>query len=296
VHPERRRRTHQLAQLADQNRWEEIYRRLALYEFGHEMRMGLQLAFLRTFCVPAMAHTLVQAGHIIDHPTKRLYDTGLIIYEIIANGLDSPDGRQMIRLMNRAHHYRHISDDQMTYTLSAFIVAPYQYLEWTGWRPLTDTDRQASAQFYARMGQLMNISHIPASYAEAAAFLHSYEIEYVTGSDDVRKLGRNLITALKHRLPGPAKPIATPLFTALMNDARIARALGYQPLPPPIQAKVRGLGHFYGLAQRQCAPTNTPVFSPGQKAGTIYPHGYNLDQLGPPQPAPSTPGCNDDPL
>lgn len=281
MHPDRHERTHQLDDLAKAGQWDEIYRRLALYEFGHEMRMGLQLAFLRTFCVPEMAHTLIQAGQIIDQPIKRLYDTGLIIYELIANGLDSDDGRQMIRLMNRAHHNPAITADQMTYTLCAFIVAPYEYIAWTGWRPLTDTDRHAATAFYQRMGQLMNISQIPDSYTEAAEFLHDYEAAHVATSADVRRLGRALIAALKGRLPGPAKPVATPLFTALMDNPRIARALGYQPLPRPAQAAVHQIGRLYGLVQRQISPSTTPVFQPRNKAGTIYPHGYTLNQLGP---------------
>ena len=281
MHPDRRKHTEAINRLATDGQWEEVYRRIMLEEFGHEARMGWQLAFLRPFCAPRMARILVASGNIVQQPLKRAYDTGLIIYEIVYNGLDSPAGRKMVSLMNRAHHGRSIVDEDMTYVLCAFIVAPYRYMSWTGWRRLTDIDRQASLEFYRRMGRLMNIKTMPGSYQEAEQILDDYEARYVVPNDDARLLGENLIKVLKGRLPGPAKPIATPLFTAFIDDARISRALGYTPLPRPAQAVVRGLGRLYGLVQAQLPYETKPVFTPGNKAGKAYPHGYTLDDLGP---------------
>lgn len=289
MHPDRHRRTQHLNELAEQGRWEEIYQRVALYEFGHETRMGFQLAFLRVLCTPHTARTLLDAGYIATDPAKRFYDTGLIVYEIIYNGLDSATGRRMIALMNRAHQRRDITDDQMTYVLCAFMVIPYRYIAWTGWRPLTDRDRHAAHAFYQRMGQLMNIGNIPASYTDAAHFLDSYEAHnVVTGNPDVHRLGTTFLQPLRRRLPKPAKPFAAVLFTTFINDRRIATALGYRPLPRWAQTIVRAFGRLYGQIQRRTAPPDKPVFTPGNKAGTVYPHGYTLDQLGPARARPST--------
>lgn len=281
MHPDRRRRTADLELLAQAGRWQEVYRRLALYEFGHEIRMGLQLAFLRPFCAPRMAKVLVEAGNLINEPLKRAYDTGLIIYELIANGTDSNTGHRMVSVMNRAHHGRGITDEDMTYVLCAFIVCPLRYVAWTGWRPLTDVDRDAALHFYRDMGRLMNIKTMPETYAEAERILDDYEAANIVPSPEAKLLGDNLIEVLKDRLPGPARPIARQLFSILIDQPQVSRALGYTPLPAPAQTAVRTLGRGYGLIQRQTRPSDRPVFVPGNKAGKAYPHGYTLDQLGP---------------
>jgi len=281
MHPDRRRRTRELASLAREERWEEAYRRLALYEFGHEIRMGLQLAFLRPFCTPRMARTLIDAGTLVADPLKRAYDTGLIIYECIANGLDSPAGRKMIGVMNRAHRGRGIEDEDMTYVLCAFIVCPLRYTEWTGWRPLSDVDKNASLNFYRQMGRLMNIKVLPETYSEAERILDDYEAANVVPSPEARTLGDSLMSVLRDRLPGPVRPFARPLFTVLIDQPDVSRALGYSPLPAPAQASMRALGRFYGRVNRELAPSTEPVFEPGNKAGKAYPHGYTLDDLGP---------------
>lgn len=281
MHPERRNRTDELAAMAEHEQWEDIYRNLALYDFGHELRMGLQLAFLRPFCVPRMAEILVNAGNLIDEPLKRAYDTGLIIYELIANGTDSTTGHRMISVMNRAHHGRGITDEDMTYVLCAFIVCPYRYVEWTGWRPLTWIDRSAALHFYRHMGRLMNITTMPESYDEAERILDEYETANVVPSAAAKLLGDNLIDVLRDRLPAPARPFARRLFSILIDQPAVSRALGYTPLPAPAQAAVRALGRAYGRIQARTRPSPRPVFTPGNKAGKAYPHGYTLDQLGP---------------
>lgn len=281
MHPDRRRRTADLAELADAGRWQEAYRQLALYDFGHEIRMGLQLAFLRPFCAPRMAAILVDAGNLINEPLKRAYDTGLIIYELIAAGTDSEPGRRMISVMNRAHHGRGIIQEDMTYVLCAFIVSPLRYVEWTGWRPLTDIDRNAALHFYRDMGRLMNIKIMPETYAEAERILDDYEAKNILPSAAAKLLGDNLIKVLRDRLPKPARPFARRLFSILIDQPQVSRALGFTPLPAPVQAIIRSFGKAYGLIQRQTRPSERPVFVPGNKAGKAYPNGYTLDQLGP---------------
>jgi len=282
VHRDRRRRTDELRQLASEENWEELYRRLMLWEFPHEARMGWQLAFLRPFAVPRMASTLVKAGHLVDNPLKRAYDTGLIIYEIVYGGVNSPRGRQMISVMNRAHHGRNILDEDMTYVLCAFIVAPMRYIDHAGWRPLSTAERRSSLEFYTAMGRIMNIRDIPVSYADAERVFDDYERANVRASGDAQVLGRNLLAVLKGRLPAVARPLAGPLFATQLNDARIAAALGIRTPTPALQTVANGVAHLHGLIQRQLSPATTPVFTPGMKAGRLYPTGYQLEQLGPP--------------
>lgn len=281
MHPDRRARTAQLDDLATQGEWERYYQQLMLWEFPREARMGWQLAFLRPFAVPRMAEILVEAGHLIHNPLKRAYDTGLIIYEIVHDGIDGPRGRKMISVMNRAHHGRDIEPEDMTYVLTAFIVAPIRYIERTGWRSITDNDRRASHEFYSRMGQLMNIKDIPDSYTASAQLFDQYEKQMVAPSPAGSVLGSNLIAVLKDRLPGPAEPIAELVFTTLLDDRAIAAALDLRPPPRILNGLATIACRSYGAIQSRRAPRVRPIFTPGTRAGKQYPEGYSLDDLGP---------------
>lgn len=282
MHAKRIVRTELLTDLAGQGEWEQYYQRLMLWEFPREARMGWQLAFLRTFAVPRMAQTLVDAGQLVHSPLKRAYDTGLIIYELVYGGTDSPRGRQMISVMNRAHHGNNIYDEDMTYVLCAFMVTPLRYIERTGWRPLTENDQHASWAFYARLGKLMNIATIPPDYAAAAAFYDRYERAMVSPSPAGYLLGANLIKVLKFRFPAPVRPVAAPLFVLLLADPAIASALGLTAPPRLLQRLTDRACAVFGAIQRQLPPRTNAIFTPGMATDKQqYPNGYRLSDLGP---------------
>jgi hypothetical protein len=281
MHPGRRLRTQHLKELGAAGDWEDLYRQTMLWEFGHEARMGWQLAFLRPFCTPGMAKTLVDAGHLVHSPLKRAYDTGLIIYEIVYHGLEHPRARQMVSIMNQAHHGRNLKEIDMTYVLSAFIVAPYRYIKWAGWRPLLDVEKQAAVRFYDRLGELMNIENRPASFEEAEAFLDAYEAKNVIPSPDAAILGSKLMEVFRGRLPKPLRSRAVPLFGVLLNDRRIDAALGYTPPSRPLQVAADVVAKLYAAVHAWLPPMTKPLFTPGNKAGHAYPTGYKPEDLGP---------------
>lgn len=281
VHPERRRRTRELDALAARCDWEELYRRVMLSEFPRAAQMGWQLAFLRPFAVPRMAQVLVDSGHLVHDPLKRTYDTGLIIYELVHGGCDSPRGRQMISVMNRAHRGHGILGADMTYVLCAFVVAPLRYIDRTGWRRLTAAERHSAVEFYAEMGRRMSIERIPASYAEAETIFDTYEAAQVAPSEAGRVLGANLIMVLAGRLPRAARLIAAPVFATQLGDARIARALGLAWPPRIVHLLAAAVAAARRLTQRHRPPSGVPIFTPGMRAGRAYPNGYDIGDLGP---------------
>lgn len=284
MHPERRRHTTQLLQLAAEGKWEQLYQRLMLWEFPYEARMGWQLAFLRPFAVPRMADILTSAGHLIHHPRKRAYDTGLIIYEIVHGGFDSPRAREMVSLINRAHHGRGINDEDMTYVLCAFIVTPIRHIGWVGWRQVTDDEKRSAVEFFGQLGRRMNITKIPATYTEAERLYDDFEKQNVAPSTAGEQLGANLVRVLKDMQPTFVRPLATPIFTILLNDRAVAQALGLRPLPQPLQRAAVAAMRLRATFKRETSPRTRPIFTPGKVVRGIYPHGYDLADLGPDQP------------
>ena len=139
MHRDRRAHLASRAALIETGDWEGLYRLTMLVEAPAPARFGFQLAFLRPFAVPRMADVLVAAGGMSANPMRRTYDTGLLIYELIAAGLDSPTGRAVVSAINRAHRHRSINEEDMTAVLCAFIVTPLRHLVRASWRTPTTT-------------------------------------------------------------------------------------------------------------------------------------------------------------
>ena len=280
MHAQRQRRTSALDALADAGDWQTLYQRLTLDEFPYEARMGWQLAFLRPFAVPRMARTLVDAHQLVAQPRKRAYDTGLIIYEIVYGGFESPRAREMVRLINRSHHGFRIEQTDLTYVLCSFIVCPIRHIDLLGWRPLAAAERESGVKFFGRLGELMNIETIPSTYAEAEAIFDDYETANVAPSPSARLLTQNLITVLKDMQPAIARPVAIPIFTLLLNDRRIAAALGLRPPRTTTLRIARRLLKLHGAIKRSRPPSSKVIFTPGKRVREMYPHGYQLADLG----------------
>lgn len=281
LHEERRRRTAELAAMDPEKDWHEIYRRLTLWELPAEARFGFQLAFYRPLAVPRMADVLHSTGHMQFDTTRRAYDTGLVMHEIIWGGAKSERGRQMVRLMNRLHDRPDIYDEDMTYLLGALMVVPIRFMDRYGWRTVTDAERHATWRFWDDLGERMGIAVRPNSYGDAEARLAGYDETHFAPNQSGAELTRAALNALRDRLPRPLRPSADQLTSTLLADRELSHALS---LPRPNRALAVFVATVAGIrkfAQRGRPPFAEPWFAPGQPAGNVYPNGYQLDQLGP---------------
>jgi hypothetical protein len=277
----RAQRVVNLTQLDPRDDWQEIYRQTVLWEFPVEARLGFQLAFYRTFGIPRMARVLTGTGHLQANTTRRAYDTGIVMHEIIYNGFDSPRAEKMVRMMVALHNRPEIHQDDLTYVLNALIVVPSRFIERAGWRPLTDNERTATWRFYRELGQRMGILRLPVSYEDAVHSFDDYENTQLAASDEGASLTAATLRALEDRLPRPLRPHAAAVTSGLLDNAIFASAVS---LPPPRQLLVKAMNVAFTVrkvVQRLSPPPAESSFTPGQPAGVIYPHGYQLDEVGP---------------
>jgi hypothetical protein len=281
IHHGRAMRLAELSSLDPDTQWPEIYRRTVLWEFPAEARLGFQLAFYRPLAVPGMAATFHKSGHLERNATRRAYDTGIVIHEIIYNGVDSHRGRKMVRLMNSLHDQVGVQQEDLTYVLNALIVVPSRYIARAGWRPLTHSERVATWRFWIELGKSMAIDDLPGSFHEAELSFDSFEARHLAPSPEGQMLTKAVLDALRHRMPRPLRPITPHITSALIDDARLCAALNL-PSPNPALASTLNIAlAARRIVQRVSPPPSQPSFHPGQPAGTVYPHGYVLDQLGP---------------
>lgn len=141
--------------------YEDIYRILVGHEFPWDMNTSLGLALYRTYAVPSIGGLLARTGEFTERTQKRYDDTGLILDAIGDHGLDSAEGKAAIRRMNQMHGHWKVPEDDLLYVLCTFVVVPIRWLDEYGYRPLSEAEKTASANYYRRLGELMNIKQPP---------------------------------------------------------------------------------------------------------------------------------------
>jgi hypothetical protein len=257
-----------------------IYRNMVLFDFQKEIHAGFFVSYYRNFAVPSIARTLADRGELKHRPMKRSYDTGIVIHEIIVNGFDSDRGQAMVELLRRVHKGVPGSSDDFLYVLMTLLVLPLRWIEQHGWRQLTELEEQAAVAFYAELGRRMGLAPAPATLQEANRFLDDYEDRNLGPSPEGADLLNATVRALEVRLAKPLRPL-TPLVLALMMDQpRVALALGLKPAPAPLRAVYGAILRFRAAKARLTPLPTNPSFTPGGKM-SAYPDGYTLDMIGP---------------
>lgn len=259
--------------------YHRIYHMTAMYEFPFDNRMGLLLAFWRTFAVPSIAGMLASTGETTDRTARRADDTGLLMYTLIEYGLDDPRGRVATRRLNQLHRRFTISNDDYLYVLGTFIFASSRWIDDHGWRPLCCHERTAILTFYTTLGRRMNIADIPATWDDYAAFYDAFEKERF----GFTPAAASLIAATKGllaKMPKPLVSIGHHIADALL-DPPLRAATGVAE--PPWWARAILSAGLSGRAlwlRHAATPRTRGWLEDGVQAKT-YPDGYDLATLGP---------------
>lgn len=264
-----------------QNDYQKIYQLTAFYDFPRDMRDGLTLAFYRVFAIPCIAELLVKTGEMTGRPAKRSYDTGLVIYELIAAGFDAPRGQEMVKLLGRVHQGLGIAQEDFRYVLCTFMVTPFRWIDIRGWRPLLPAEREASTNFYRELGRRMHIEALPETFADAAAILDDYEKRFAADNEAGRALMASTLLVFRNRLPKLIRPLAAPLLSSYFADTKLIDALGLPSAPWILSTAIRLVYALRNAVLRRRPAAKTSWFVPGTPTHDVYPNGYTLDQLGP---------------
>ncbi len=264
---------------------DEICRLIAGYEFPWDMTKALEVALLRTFCVPAIGQLLDKTGEFHHHPQKRYDDTGLLVSMMFKWGSDSDKGRAAIGRMNQIHGHFPISNNDFLYVLSTFIYEPIRWIERFGWRRLCEVEKLALYQFWLRVGEQMEIENIPDSYQAFEQFNLTYEEQKFRPSPATAKVGTSTVELFLSWFPRLLRPAMKPQVYALMDEAMIT-AFGF-PEPSLAQRhRVESLLRWRGNLLRYLPPRRRGDFYV-EHPQRSYPQGYDLRDIGPPAMLPS---------
>jgi len=270
-----------IATLDPETDFEEIYRIDTMLEFPWDMNQSLGLALYRTYAVPSIGGLLARTGEFTERTQKRYDDTGLILTAIGENGLDSPEGRAAIRRMNQMHGRYGIPNDDMRYVLSTLVTVPIRWLDEYGYRPLSEAEKVASAHYYRRLGGLMNIKDLPATWQEFGELMDAYEREhfgYDEGAVAVSEATLALMATFPPNDKGPRRLMRRSAL-ALMDDDLLS-AFRYDAPTRVEKVLYRGAIKARAALLRHVPARREPVHFADLPQVRSYPDGYEIAALG----------------
>lgn len=259
----------------------EVYRITVFHEFPWDMNQALSFALFRTYAVPSIGALLARTGELTDRTRKRYEDTALILEAVLEHGFGSRPGRDAVRRMNQMHGAHAISNDDMRYVLSTFVVVPRRWLERYGWRPLTDAEVRASVVYYRGLGARMGITDLPDSYDGFASLLDDYEREHFAYDEGARRVADATLEVLGGIPPNDRLPARLVRLVSLsLMDPPLLKAFRL-PHPPRavralVQAGLVARGRLLRLAPARREPRWVRD-GPGIRG---YRDGYEVAQLG----------------
>jgi ER-bound oxygenase mpaB/B'/Rubber oxygenase, catalytic domain len=254
------------------------------FEFPWDTTRSLELALFRTFAVPSVAALLDSTGEFGRAPQKRYDDTDLILSTIVEAGYDSDEGKRAIRQMNRIHGRFEISNEDFLYVLSSFVFEPIRWNARFGWRPLIETEKLATFEFWREVGRRMAIRDIPTSYAELERYNEDYERENFRRTEATERVGRATRDMFLAWFPGLPRRFGAQAIYALMDD-RLLDAFGFPRPPRPLRAAVEGAVRARGRLVAVLPPRRRPRLRTRRRTRT-YGREWKLESLGPEVEAP----------
>jgi hypothetical protein len=252
---------------------------LAGYEFPWDVTRALEVALLRTFCVPSVSQLLDQTGEFHYHAQKRYDDTGLIVSAMLKWGYDSPEGGAFLQRMNAIHSHFPISNQDYLYVLSTFVYEPIRWCDRYGWRPFCDQEKQACYYFWRTVGERMGIQDIPPSYEAFEAFNQEFETQHFRFAETNQRVANATRQMLLSWFPKRLHPVIHVAIPGLL-DATMLDTLGWSPAPDGLQRLMTMGLKLRSRWLRQLPPRQQANFFVDHSIRS-YPTGYTVDDIGP---------------
>ncbi|MFH8341941.1 oxygenase MpaB family protein [Streptomyces sp. AM6-12] len=267
----------------------EIYRLSTAYEFPWDYTRALELALYRTYAVPSIGRLLAQTAELTDRTQKRYDDTALLLDTVVEHGFAAAQGRTAIRRINQMHRSYDISDDDMRYVLSTFVVVPKRWIDTYGWRRLSRHEIVAATEYYRTLGRHMGIPGLPKSYEEFETLLDTYEEAHFGWDERGRRVSDATLDLMASWYARPLAPLLRTGVLALLDEP-LLNAFRYERPGATTVALVRRAVRARGRIVRLLPPRRTPHFARQNREIKGYPNGYRVADLGT-RPVPGLRGC-----
>ncbi|MFJ7996728.1 oxygenase MpaB family protein [Streptomyces sp. NPDC096310] len=243
----------------------DAFARLVLETMPEESRLGLTLGFVRTFGIPGIARVLHATGRMTHEPRVRAKATGVSMFALIGQGVESAEGRRIVAGLRRIHDRPDITPELMRYVLACFTICPLRFIDDHGHRAVTDEERAAAYAFHVSLSDALGLSDDAddtgegtegpgpdgAGMAGVERWMRAFESRHFAPSAEGGALwaatSQGLLAA---RLPRPLAGLA-PAVAASLLDAPLRTALHVRRAPAPVRALVAAALRARAAARRR---------------------------------------------
>ena len=251
--------------------------------FPWDMNRALELALLKTFCLPSISGLLHQTGEFEQRPRKRYDDTALIVAELVRLGPDTPQGQAVIQRLNRIHGTYAIGQADYAYVLSGFVAEPIRWIERYGWRALHPLEEEALFQFWDHVGSLMNIEQRPGSLRELMELNQHANHQLFACASSNQRVADATVAMLLAPWPAPFHPWLRSIVCSLLEPETLS-SLNWPKAPAwqvkAVQMALHCRSFLLGAVRRFRTPLRRRFFS--ERPTPSYGTQFSLEQLGPP--------------
>jgi uncharacterized protein (DUF2236 family) len=231
--------------------------------------------------VPSIGGLLAQTGELVTRVQKRYDDTVIILDAILEHGLSGGEGLAALRRMNQMHRAYDISNDDMRYVLCTFVVTPIRWMDEFGWRPMTDNERVAAANYYHELGRHMGIRDIPTTWEEFATFLDDYGRANFGTDPAGRAVAESTVALFATFPPNQLLPRSfVNMMSYALMDEPLRHAFGFPAPSPRFEQLVRGGLKARAKVVRFLPPRRKPRWPREMPQVRTYPNGYRIDEVG----------------
>jgi ER-bound oxygenase mpaB/B'/Rubber oxygenase, catalytic domain len=250
-------------------------------DFPFDTTRALELALFRTFGVPSISVLLDQTGEFAVRSDKRYDDTDIIVSELMEWGYDSERGKSALRRMNQLHGRFTIANDDFLYVLSTFVFEPIRWNQRFGWRPMCERERLGLFHFWREVGRRMNIRDIPGEYAVFEQFSNEYERTHYRFAESNQRVGTATREMFVRWMPRLFAPLVRSAIHGLLDEPLLG-AFGF-PRPSRfmrwlVPASLRLRARVLRFLPRRRQPRMRTAMR-----RSLYPDGYEIENLGPPE-------------
>lgn len=210
-------------------------------EFPFLAQKALEFALFRTYGIPSISSLLMQTKQLstAKHASKRMVDTSVLMLEIIKNAPASARSTEALARTNFLHslYGSKISNDDLLYTLSLFLLEPIRWIKEHEWRELTEMEIAAMGLFWLKVGQGMKIDfsclpgggekgweHGGVFAEELKAWVEGYEEKYMVPAESNKQTADCTTEMLLYPVPVALKDAGRKVISALM-DVRLRKAM-----------------------------------------------------------------------
>ncbi|KAH6615010.1 hypothetical protein C7974DRAFT_320671 [Boeremia exigua] len=218
-------------------------------EFPWITGKALSFALFKTYGIPTISKLLCETQQLgkVEYAGRRYTDTSVLIAEFLSYSPTSERANSAIARMNYLHsRYQKankISNDDLLYTLSLFVLEVERWIGLYEWRALTPMEISALGTHWKVVGEAMGIDyatlrHGPSSFQDGLEFFedmkewaNEYEKEHMIPNKFNHQLAEETTRILLANVPDVLKPYGKQFVAALMDD-RLRRAMMYDDPAP----------------------------------------------------------------